>query len=97
VAREYISNHPDYTLYSYDDSISICFNYKGIDANELCTLLYQEAEIMVGFGQFQEDEFIRFVTINSENKKEDILNFFAKLELFVVNSVQLSSEVVDHN
>jgi len=94
VAREYISKHPDYTLYSYDDSISICFNYKGIDANELCTLMYQEAEIMVGFGKFREDEFIRFVTINSENKKEDILNFFAKLEAFVAKSVQLSSEVV---
>ena len=96
VAREYISNNPDYTLYSYDDSISICFNYKGIDANELCTLLYQEAEIMVGFGKFQEDEFIRFVTINSENKKEDILNFFAKLESFVAKSVELSSEVYNN-
>ncbi|MFK8005844.1 MAG: aspartate aminotransferase family protein [Saprospiraceae bacterium] len=94
VARDYIRKHPDYTLYSYDDSISICFNYKGIDANELCTLMYQEAEVMVGFGKFREDEFIRFVTINSENKKEDILNFFAKLESFVENSVQLSSEVV---
>ena len=90
VAREYISNNPDYTLYSYDDSISICFNYKGIDANELCTLMYQEAEVMVGFGKFREDEFIRFVTINSENKKEDILNFFSKLEAFVEQSVQLA-------
>lgn len=97
VAREYISNNPDYTLYSYDDSISICFNYKGIDANELCTLMYQEAEVMVGFGKFREDEFIRFVTINSENKKEDILNFFSKLESFVANSVELTSEVVNHN
>ena len=94
VAREYITNHPDYTLYSYGDSISICFNYKGIDANELCTLMYQESEVMVGFGKFREDEFIRFVTINSENKKEDILNFFAKLESFVARSVQLSAEVI---
>jgi sulfinoalanine decarboxylase/sulfinoalanine decarboxylase/aspartate 1-decarboxylase len=90
VAREYIRNHPDYTLYSFDDSISICFNYKGIDANELCTLMYEESEIMVGFGKFQDDEFIRFVTINSENEKEDILNFFSKLEAFVEQSVQLA-------
>ena len=82
-------------MYSYDDSISICFNYKGIDASELCTLMYQEAEVMVGFGKFREDEFIRFVTINSENKKEDILNFFAKLESFVAKSVKLSSVVVE--
>ncbi|MDG1432698.1 MAG: pyridoxal-dependent decarboxylase [Saprospiraceae bacterium] len=95
VVRDYIRNNPDYTLYSYDDSISICFNYKGIDASELCTLMYQEAEVMVGFGKFREDEFIRFVTINSENKKEDILNFFAKLESFVAKSVKLSSVVVE--
>jgi sulfinoalanine decarboxylase len=95
VARDYIRNNPNYTLYSYDDSISICFNYKGIDASELCTLMYQEAKVMVGFGKFREDEFIRFVTINSENKKEDILNLFAKLESFVAKSVKLSSVVVE--
>lgn len=28
VARNYVVNHPDYTLYSFDNSVSICFNYK---------------------------------------------------------------------
>lgn len=82
VAREYIRNHPDYTLYSYDESISICFNYKDIPANKICTALYEAGEILVGFGQFREQEFIRLVTINSNNSKEELLNFFKKLEEF---------------
>ncbi|MDX1462544.1 MAG: aminotransferase class V-fold PLP-dependent enzyme, partial [Marinirhabdus sp.] len=30
VARNYVDEHPDYTLYSFKDSISVCFNYRGI-------------------------------------------------------------------
>ena len=41
VAINYVKNHPDYTFYSYDDSISICFNYLNIPADKLCTLLYE--------------------------------------------------------
>ncbi|MFC7357704.1 pyridoxal phosphate-dependent decarboxylase family protein [Jejudonia soesokkakensis] len=83
VARKYISNHPDYTLYSFDDSISICFNYKNIPAQRLCTALYQSGELMVGFGTFRNQEFVRLVTINSGNEKKDILHFFKILETFV--------------
>jgi sulfinoalanine decarboxylase/sulfinoalanine decarboxylase/aspartate 1-decarboxylase len=83
VAREYVENHPDYTLYSYEDSISVCFNYKGIDPKTLCTLLYEHQITVVGFGVFNEDTFVRFVTINATNTEEDILNFFKVLEGFV--------------
>lgn len=83
VARNYVANHPDYTLYSFEDSISICFNYKGIDPKTLCTLLYQYQITVVGFGAFKEKEFVRLVTINATNSKEDILNFFKVLESFV--------------
>ena len=83
VAREYVENHPDYTTYSYEDSISVCFNYKNIDPKVLCTLLYEHQITVVGFGAFNEDTFIRFVTINATNTKEDILNFFKVLEAFV--------------
>jgi glutamate/tyrosine decarboxylase-like PLP-dependent enzyme len=83
VAREYIKSNPDYTLYSFDESISICFNYKGIPAQELCTLLYQNATVIVGFGTFRDTEFVRLVTINSGNEAEDIINFFKIIEAFV--------------
>lgn len=82
-ARQYIQDNPDYKLYSYDESISVCFNYKGIPAREICTRLYEESELMVGYGSFREDEFIRFVTINAQNDHEDILNFFKTMEHFV--------------
>jgi sulfinoalanine decarboxylase/sulfinoalanine decarboxylase/aspartate 1-decarboxylase len=83
VAREYVSNHPDYTLYSFEDSISICFNYKNIDPTTLCTILYEYQITVVGFGSFNEDTFVRLVTINATNSKEDILNFFNVMEEFV--------------
>lgn len=82
VARDYIKNHPDYTFYSFDDSISICFNYKNIPAQQLCTALYESGTLMVGFGTFRNQEFVRLVTINSGNSKEEILNFFHVLEGF---------------
>lgn len=82
-AREYIRNNSNYTLYSFDDSISICFNFKNIDPSALCTALYQHQITVVGFGSFEEDTFIRLVTINANNEKSDILNFFKILEEFV--------------
>ncbi|MBR9921300.1 MAG: aminotransferase class V-fold PLP-dependent enzyme [Bacteroidetes bacterium] len=83
VAREYVRSHPDYTLYSFDDSISVCFNYKDLPPKELCTMLYENSEIMVGFGSFRGQEFVRLVTINAGNKKEDVINFFKAIESFV--------------
>ncbi len=88
-AREYVSNHPDYTLYSYEDSISICFNYKNIDPAALCTALYEHQITVVGFGAFQEETFVRLVTINANNEKVDILNFFKVMEEFVETAPQL--------
>ena len=82
-ARNYIKSNPDYTLYSYDDSVSICFNYKDIPAKKLCTLLYEHGKLMVGYGSFNNKEFIRLVTINASNNTANILNFFKILEDFV--------------
>ncbi|WKD84811.1 L-2,4-diaminobutyrate decarboxylase [Polaribacter huanghezhanensis] len=89
IARTYVANHPDYTLYSSEDSISICFNYKDIDPKTLCTLLYEHQITVVGFGDFNEDTFIRLVTINATNTEEDILNFFKVLESFVEKNQQV--------
>lgn len=88
-AIDYIKNNPNYTLYSFDDSISVCFNYKDVDPVKLCTALYEKQETVVGFGSFQENTFVRFVTINANNSKKDILNFFKILEDFVAKTPQL--------
>lgn len=92
-ARDYVANHPDYTLYSYPDAISVCFNYKNIDPKVLCTLLYQHQVAVVGFGAFNETNFIRLVTINATNTKEDILNFFKAIEVFVDENQNLIEAV----
>jgi sulfinoalanine decarboxylase/sulfinoalanine decarboxylase/aspartate 1-decarboxylase len=89
VARNYIRKHPDYTLHSFDNSISVCFNYKGISAKTLCTELYLNSEVLVGFGSFREDEFVRLVTINTSLNEQDILNFFERIETFVHRKKQM--------
>ena len=83
VALKYIRSNSDYTLYSFDDSISICFNYKDIDPTELCTALYENQITVVGFGAFKGETFVRLVTINANNEAVDILNFFKVMEEFV--------------
>ncbi|WP_435262296.1 pyridoxal phosphate-dependent decarboxylase family protein [Tenacibaculum sp. nBUS_03] len=88
-ALDYIRNNSDYTLYSFDDSISICFNYKNVDPTDLCTALYEYQITVVGFGSFEDNTFIRLVTINANNNKEDILNFFELLEDFVERTPSL--------
>jgi sulfinoalanine decarboxylase len=90
VAREYVRSNADYTLYSFDDSISICFNYKNIDPMTLCTALYEHQVTVVGFGSFNDNTFVRLVTINANNKKHDILNFFKVLEEFVEKTPKLT-------
>jgi len=89
VARDYVRNHADYTDYSVDNSVAICFNYKGIPADKLCTALYQHSKLLVGYGSFRNDLFIRLVTINATNETQDILNFFATLEAFVEDNPEL--------
>ena len=90
IAREYVRKNPDYKLYSYDNSLSVCFNYKLFDAKDLCTKLYQANELLVSYGSFKGDVFVRLVTVNPENKKDDILNVFKILEKFTeVNKCNL--------
>lgn len=81
-AKEYVKSHPDYTLYNDDDTVAVCFNYKGIDARTLCNSLYHEGELMVGYGRFRDDLFVRLITINYNNDIEDIDRFFEILERF---------------
>jgi len=81
-ARSYTIMNKDYILYSFEKSLSICFNYKNYDPIDLCTKLYEKNKIMVGFGYFRKQCFIRLVTINGENSKSEILDFFKTLEVF---------------
>jgi len=92
VARGYIRGNSDYELYSFDDSISICFNYKDIPARDICTALYEKSELLVGYGSYMDVEFIRLVTVNAQNKKSDILNFFEVMEKFVEKNPSMFSK-----
>ena len=80
VARDYVNRHKDYTLYSFPDSVGICFNYKDFQADDLCLELYKQGALVVGHGTFNGQQFIRLVTVNAGNQPEDILQFFTTLE-----------------
>ena len=82
VARAYILSNSNYTLYNSGPSVNVCFNYKNIPADLLCSKLHESSEIMVGHGSFDQTCFVRFVTVNANNTEVDILNFFKKLEKF---------------
>jgi sulfinoalanine decarboxylase/sulfinoalanine decarboxylase/aspartate 1-decarboxylase len=81
-AREYVKNSSQYKLYSFEDSLSICFNYKQYDPVDLCTKLYEFNKLMIGFGYFGSQSFIRLVIINSSNTQKEIKEFFEIIEDF---------------
>jgi len=82
IARNYIQNNSDYTLYSFEDSVNICFNYKDISPELLCNKLYEEGKLMVGYGKFKGNTFIRLVTVNSGNTEKEIFKLFSIIEEF---------------
>ena len=88
IARDYIKNNQDYKLFSFENSLSVCFNYKNISANDLCTALYENSELMVGFGTSKNQEFVRLVTLNTLIEKEGIDNFFKTLEAFSAEKLE---------
>ena len=84
-ARNYVKNNLDYNLYSFEESLSICFNYKDFDPEDLCTKLYESNTLMIGFGSFKNKKFIRLVIVNFENSLIDLMQFFKVLEEFSAN------------
>lgn len=85
-AFNYVLNHKDYTVHSFEGSMSVCFNYKGIDAKGLTHKLHEHGITMVSYAEMKGESFVRFVNINTENSNEDILNFFKVIEAFVTEN-----------
>ena len=81
-ARSYVDSNIDYKLYSFTDSLSVCFNYKNFDPEDLCTKLYETNTLMIGFGDFQNERFIRLVVVNCENSLSELMEFFKVFEKF---------------
>jgi sulfinoalanine decarboxylase len=51
--------------------------------------LYENKITVVGFGAFKGQVFVRLVTINANNEKVDILNFFKVMEEFAAKNPNL--------
>lgn len=81
--RDYLSANPDYTLYPCHESVAVCFNYRDIPPKTLCNDLNQDGELMVGYGSFREEYFIRLVIVNADNTWDELKTFFDRLEAYV--------------
>ena len=81
-ARDYVKNNGNYKLFNTHESMSVCFNYKNYDPQDLCKKLYEYNKLMVGYGNFKNISFVRLVTINSQNSNKEIDSFFKILEQF---------------
>lgn len=92
-ARIYVKNNSDYKLYSFEESLSVCFNYKDFDPEDLCAKLYESNTLMIGFGNFQNKKFVRLVVVNCENTHEDLMRVFQVLEKFANKNKNLLKKI----
>ena len=47
-ARNYLKANSNYIIYSFEDSLSVCFNYKNFDPVDLCSKLYENNKLWLG-------------------------------------------------
>jgi sulfinoalanine decarboxylase/sulfinoalanine decarboxylase/aspartate 1-decarboxylase len=92
-ARDYVKRNLDYKYYSFGQSLSICFNYKDFDPEDLCKKLYESNTLMVGFANFKDTRFVRLVIVNCENSYDDLMQFFSILEKFSNNNKEKIKKV----
>ncbi len=91
-AKKYVVSTEHYIDYGIDNSLSVCFTYKGVDSSWLCKALYESGNLVVGHGSFREVSFVRLVLVNANNSFEDIDQFFRILEKFVEEHEQVIAE-----
>ena len=85
-AQSYIEKNKDYKVYSHPNTLSVCFNYKNYDPVDLCTKLYETNTLMVGYGSFKKNTFVRLVVVNTNNNIRVLRQFFSILEKFAKNN-----------
>jgi sulfinoalanine decarboxylase/sulfinoalanine decarboxylase/aspartate 1-decarboxylase len=78
--RKYCIDHPDYSVIGPSTSTSICFQYKNLNAQDLCRKLHEDGKVMVSHGRFKGQDFVRMVTINSNLSETDVLSIFEHIE-----------------
>lgn len=79
-ARNYVNSNSNYKVYNHRDSLTLCFNYKDVAAEEICSKLTEDGLLMVGYGRFKNEVFVRLPFVNSSNDKSEIDNFFKLFE-----------------
>ena len=53
--------------------------------------MYMDSEIVVGYGRFRDNEFVRLVSVNATNTEAEFMAFFKKMEAYVEDSASVMS------
>ena len=67
-----IADDPDFELTVEPESINVCFEYRDVPSAEICDLLDQKTELMIGHGQVKDTSCIRLVCVNPDLEHSDI-------------------------
>ncbi|GAB6091420.1 pyridoxal phosphate-dependent decarboxylase family protein [Spirochaeta dissipatitropha] len=72
IAARMIAEDPDLILCEEPQSVNVCFQVKGRDSAEICSLLNSSGRLKIGYGQVKGQQAIRLVCINPELDEERI-------------------------
>ncbi len=74
-AAQLIEKDPELELFRVPESVNVCFNVKGWDAEKVCAQLHQKGLAMVGYSQTKGAKFIRMACINADISLKEVEEF----------------------
>ncbi len=75
-----INSDPDFELIMEPVSLNVCFRYRDIASDKICSALDKRGLGKVGHGSFNQQHFIRMVIVNPNLALEDLENFLATIK-----------------
>jgi glutamate/tyrosine decarboxylase-like PLP-dependent enzyme len=86
-AVDVIRDDPRLELALEPESLNVCFTVKGACSKEICASLYEEARVMVGFGQVAGQTVVRVIFLNPVLTTSDLDYFFRNVLEVATESV----------
>lgn len=74
-AAKIIKNDSELELFREPESVNVCFNVKGVDAEAICAKLHQDGKAMVGYSKTKGAKFIRIACINADISLKEVEEF----------------------
>lgn len=75
-----ILDDKDFNLEYSPEFLNICFNYNKMKAEDVCRKLYERGLAKISYGNFRNNEFIRYTCVNPEFSTEDNKKILLKIK-----------------